>query len=78
MAASRSASKPTPSPLIDKFSRKILLQSIARLLLAFLLGNDLPMLQRTALAQPTLEYQVKAAFIYNFIAFTQWPDVPAQ
>ncbi|MEI2657339.1 MAG: YfiR family protein [Nitrosomonas sp.] len=21
-----------------------------------------------------LEYQVKAAFIYNFIAFTQWPD----
>ena len=34
--------------------------------------------QRSALAQPALEYQVKAAFIYNFLAFTQWPESSEQ
>src|SRR5437763_797056 len=28
---------------------------------------------RTARAEPSREYAVKAAFIYNFAQFTQWP-----
>lgn len=78
MAAFRSASKPMPSPLIDQTSGKILPRSLARLLLVFLLGYGLVMPQRSALAQPALEYQVKAAFIYNFLAFTHWPGNGAQ
>ncbi len=27
-----------------------------------------------ALAQPAQEYELKAAFVYNFIQFTQWPE----
>ncbi len=30
--------------------------------------------QSEAIANNKIEYQVKAAFIYNFIAFTHWPD----
>jgi len=66
------------SPLIHKSSGKMLLRSIARLLLVFLLGYGLSMPQRSALAQPVLEYQVKAAFIYNFLSFTHWPENGAQ
>ncbi len=73
MEAFRSASRPVLLPLIDKSSRKILLRSLARLLLVFILGYGLPTFQRIALAQPVLEYRVKTAFIYNFLAFTQWP-----
>jgi hypothetical protein len=34
---------------------------------------------QTPPAAPSLEYRVKAAFIYNFISFTTWPDaaIPA-
>ncbi len=27
-----------------------------------------------AMSEPSLELRVKAAFVYNFIAFTKWPD----
>jgi len=30
--------------------------------------------QSVAIANNQIEYQVKAAFIYNFIVFTRWPD----
>ena len=30
------------------------------------------------MADSMVEYQVKAAFIYNFIAFTHWPDSTSQ
>lgn len=73
MEAFRSASRPVLLPLIDKSSRKILLRSLAHLLLVFILDYGLPTFQRIALAQPAQEYQVKTAFIYNFLAFTQWP-----
>lgn len=31
----------------------------------------------TLFAQPLLEYQVKAAYLYNFAKFVEWPDGPA-
>jgi hypothetical protein len=34
--------------------------------------------QALAQAESVIEYQVKAAFIYNFIAFTHWPEIPEQ
>ena len=43
-------------------------------LLVFALGYGLPVAHTPANANSTLEYQVKAAFIYNFIAFTHWPE----
>lgn len=33
-----------------------------------------PIFHTAAIADNNLEYQVKAAFIYNFIAFTYWPE----
>lgn len=47
-------------------------RSICRCLLALCLGFCLPISHSIARADSILEYQVKAAFIYNFIAFTQW------
>lgn len=41
--------------------------------LFFLLPCWLPVSNATAQAEHIDEYQVKAAFIYNFIAFTNWP-----
>ena len=49
-------------------------RSIGAWLLALALGYGLPVAHAPAQASSTLEYRVKAAFIYNFIAFTQWPD----
>ncbi len=46
---------------------------IRRWLLVFLLMLAQLFALPVAHADETLEYQVKAAFIYNFIAFTQWP-----
>lgn len=46
---------------------------IGRWLLAILLVITQPFASPLAHADEMLEYQVKAAFIYNFIAFTQWP-----
>ncbi|MDE2388725.1 MAG: YfiR family protein, partial [Betaproteobacteria bacterium] len=43
-------------------------------LLVFALSYGLPVAHTPAQANNTLEYQVKAAFIYNFIAFTHWPE----
>lgn len=66
------------SPLIHRLSGHRLLRSASRLLLVFILGFGLSISQCIALAQPALEYQVKAAFIYNFLAFTQWPGSDLQ
>lgn len=44
------------------------------LLVALLVGLGLPASESIAQADNTLEYQVKAAFIYNFLVFTQWPE----
>lgn len=49
-------------------------RGICNTLLALCLGLCLPTSQSVAMADELIEYQVKAAFIYNFIAFTQWPD----
>ena len=49
-------------------------RSIHRWLLAVLLIISQPFTSPLAHADEMLEYQVKAAFIYNFIAFTQWPE----
>lgn len=46
---------------------------IRRWLLVFLLMLAQLFASPLAHADEMLEYQVKAAFIYNFIAFTQWP-----
>lgn len=46
---------------------------IRRWLLVFLLMLAQLFASPLAHAGEMLEYQVKAAFIYNFIAFTQWP-----
>ncbi len=49
-------------------------RSIFNLLLALCLSFIMLASQSIAIANSQIEYQVKAAFIYNFIAFTQWPD----
>ena len=49
-------------------------RSTHRWLLAVLLIISQPFTSPLAHADEMLEYQVKAAFIYNFIAFTQWPE----
>ena len=56
-------------PLITSCKR-----NIRRWLLAVLLIISQPFTSPLAHADEMLEYQVKAAFIYNFIAFTQWPE----
>ena len=58
----------------DKFVKR----SICNILLALYLGFCLPAFQSEAIADEIIEYQVKAAFIYNFIAFTHWPDSTGQ
>ncbi|WP_292916113.1 YfiR family protein [Nitrosomonas sp.] len=62
-------------PLFRKILNDCLLKRwIGRFMLTLWLSFGLPLAHETARADNTLEYQVKAAFIYNFIAFTQWPD----
>jgi len=58
----------------DKFVKR----SICNILLALYLGFCLPVSHSVAMADEIIEYQVKAAFIYNFIAFTHWPDSTSQ
>lgn len=60
--------------LPDHFMKR----SICSCFLALCLGFGLPISHSVARADNILEYQVKAAFIYNFIAFTQWPDSTGQ
>lgn len=43
-------------------------------LLIFCMNFCLPLSHTAAHAESALEYRVKAAFMYNFIAFTHWPD----
>lgn len=38
----------------------------------------LPTPYALAQVESAIEYQVKVAFIYNFIAFTHWPEIPEQ
>jgi len=52
----------------------LITRSVCTWLLALALGYGLPIVHTPAQANNPLEYKVKAAFIYNFIAFTQWPD----
>ncbi|QOJ21063.1 MAG: YfiR family protein [Gammaproteobacteria bacterium] len=52
----------------------LITRSVCTGLLALVLGYGLPVAHTPAQANNTLEYKVKAAFIYNFIAFTQWPE----
>ena len=40
---------------------------------ALLLAASLLLVSLGAFAQATTEYRVKAGFLYNFIAFTEWP-----
>ena len=47
-------------------------------ILASYLGFCLPVSHSVAKADNMIEYQVKAAFIYNFVAFTHWPDSTGQ
>ena len=56
--------------LVDTFVKR----SIINMLFAISLCFGLPDSQTKAIADEIIEYQVKAAFIYNFIAFTQWPE----
>ncbi len=48
-------------------------RSVVHFLCAVCIGYILPSSQSAAFAEELVEYKVKAAFIYNFIAFTQWP-----
>lgn len=41
---------------------------------ALLLAASLMLASPGAFAEATAEYQVKAGFLYNFIAFTEWPQ----
>lgn len=59
---------------LSKLPHGFVIRSICTGLLALLLGYGLPVTYAPAKADSILEYQVKAAFIYNFIAFTQWPE----
>lgn len=45
-----------------------------QLLLAICMALSLMLFSRPALPNESIEYQVKAAFISNFIAFTLWPS----
>ncbi|GJL76261.1 YfiR family protein [Nitrosomonas sp.] len=48
-------------------------RSVVHFLCAVCVGYMFPSSQSAAFADELVEYKVKAAFIYNFIAFTQWP-----
>lgn len=45
-----------------------------KLKIALLLAMGLALSGSHALAQATPEYRAKAGFLYNFIAFTEWPS----
>lgn len=61
--------------LVQRFKRlkNSMEHRIRRWLLVFLLMLAQLFASPVTHADEMLEYQVKAAFIYNFIAFTQWP-----
>ncbi len=51
---------------------------VCYIIFALWLGYGLPISHSVAKTDNFLEYQVKAAFIYNFIAFTHWPNSVGQ
>ena len=57
-----------------KRSNTFVKRSFYHFLFALYLGFCLPVSHSVAMADSMIEYQVKAAFIYNFMAFTHWPD----
>ena len=59
-------------------SDTFVIRSFYHFLFALYLGFCLPVSHSVAMANSMIEYQVKAAFIYNFIAFTHWPDSTSQ
>jgi hypothetical protein len=61
-----------------RHSNKFVKRSFYHFLFAWYLGFCLPVSYSVAMADSMIEYQVKAAFIYNFIAFTHWPDSTGQ
>lgn len=64
-------------PIFDRLIRRsstIVKRCVYGFILAIGLGYGLPVTHSIAKAGGVFEYQVKAAFIYNFIAFTQWPE----
>lgn len=68
---------PTLNQLIRR-SGTIVKRCVYGFILALGLGYGLPVTHSVAQAGGITEYQVKAAFIYNFVAFTQWPDTTGQ
>lgn len=66
---------------IDNFIarlKNLLGRNWSRYLLVAYLSFVFPVSFVTAQKESSVEYQVKAAFIYNFIAFTQWPENTGQ
>ncbi len=64
-------------PILNQLIRRsgtIVKRCVYGFILVIGLGYGLPVAHSTAKADSITEYQVKAAFIYNFIAFTQWPE----
>ena len=61
-----------------RHSKEFVKRSFYHFLFAWYLGFCLPVSYSVAMADSMIEYQVKAAFIYNFIAFTHWPDSTGQ
>lgn len=62
---------------IDNFImrlKNLLGRNRSRYLLVAYLSFVFPVSYVAAQKESSVEYQVKAAFIYNFIAFTQWPE----
>lgn len=53
-------------------------RSVVHFLCTVCIGYMFPSLQSAAFADELVEYKVKAAFIYNFIAFTQWSEETGQ
>ncbi len=60
--------------LLLRFTNTLLKRSMFNLILVSCLSFTMLASQSVAIADNQIEYQVKAAFIYNFIAFTRWPE----
>jgi len=65
-----------PRPLHLRFRPGVCGRRLA-CLTALLLGLHFPLAQRTVSADQTpTEYQVKAAYLFNFLKFVEWPEDP--
>ena len=61
----------SPSHKLSNLKKRLRSSLVAKIVGLVLL---LPLLVSEVAANDLKEYQLKAAFLYNFIAFTQWPD----